>query len=132
LQDIHGFRPAIKEIHALRGYLIQPLSPRAHDCDKHRKIPPRINAIACYEFPQPVSRRGRCDQRFRKDLTRRANHLHMFNIARIKPAPNQPRAFRFRDIFESNHVLFAGARERAGTWRSQSTSERGPCRDDPS
>jgi hypothetical protein len=30
----------------------------------------------------------------RKDLPRRANHLHMFTIARIKPAPgNRSRAF---------------------------------------
>jgi hypothetical protein len=51
MQDIRGFQPAIKEIHTLRGHLIQPASRRVHDREKHRKIPPKINAIACCEFP---------------------------------------------------------------------------------
>src|SRR5258708_34455553 len=53
----------------------------------------------------------RCDQRFRKDLTRRANHRHMFSTARTKPAPeNRPRlfdsGFLIRDHAE--HLIPAG------------------------
>src|SRR6266404_1619748 len=105
--DIRGFQRAIKAIHASRGYLVQPASSLRRSChgDRHRKIPPDINAVVCCEFPSPGFKAWAswvATNAFRKDLTRRANHLHMFTIARSKPAPETGRGLFVSGRFESS------------------------------
>jgi hypothetical protein len=96
-QDIRRFQPAIKEIHALRGHLIQPVCAApvmATSIEKFLPTSMRYLAVSSLLLSfNLISRRGRLARQtpFEKDLTRRANHLHMFSIARIEPAPETGR-----------------------------------------